>query len=104
MLVRYINRDRSSYNSDELYSTIYKVVQFISEERGGSQTYSVTVAIVIPMYDKDWNTFDKDRRVHYNNINHKKIYTFKVDDLEIIQEHEIPESIRRDSKLDYLLR
>jgi len=100
IFVKYIGNEQSLYNLKELKETIFKVVQFTSKDgQFGTKTYAIT----IPFCDKDWKSFERNRYVQYDNVDHKKIYTFDVDQLELVHESEIPESFQRDFKLDYLL-
>ena len=83
IFVRYIG------NKNELRETIFKVAQFNPREESGKfGSYYKTIAIVIPLYDKDWKTFLKDSYIGYGKVNHKKIYTLDVDDLELVHETE----------------
>jgi hypothetical protein len=108
MLVKYIGKVKErpyEYNFEELKSTIFNVVQFVPFLRHGQFGYSsCTMAICLAQYDYQWKSFPKDRHVRFSNINHKQIHTFDVSDIEIILESDIPEDVKRDMKLEFILK
>ena len=95
MLVKMKN-NTNHWNHYDYSQYIFRVLQFI---RHNDHTH----AVVLPYKMKSWKDLEIRDFYYSNELNPKTMVEIGISYLEVILEHEIPEDVKRDLKLDSLL-
>lgn len=82
---------------------VYKIIQFISTTDG-------VRAICVPVYDIDWNMINDTNRTYggyfrydFHSDKSNQFCIKSIYELEVLPESSIPEDVKRDFKLNYIL-